>query len=90
MVDGSKLLPRKKTENSKETNSHTGRQLYRSARKKNHGGRHTECMQANRHAGRQGDRQAETNDTVVDMKTWMLTKGRRTTELDERNRSVSR
>ncbi len=34
MVDGNKLLPRKKTENSKETNSHTSRQLYRSARKK--------------------------------------------------------
>ncbi len=50
-----------KPENSKETNSHTSRQLYRSAwKKKILGGRHTECMQTNRHAGRQGDIQAET------------------------------
>jgi hypothetical protein len=29
-------------------------------------------------------------DTTADMKTWMLTKCRQTTELNEKNRSVSR
>jgi hypothetical protein len=79
-----------KPENSKETNSHTSRQLYRCACKKIHGGRHAVCKQTNRHAGRQGDRQAETNDTIVDMKTWMLTKCRQTTEMDEKNRCAGR
>ncbi len=48
---------------------------------------------ASRQTGMQEDKETyrqRHEDTTADMKTWMLTKCRQTTELDEKNRSVSR
>ncbi len=58
MVDGNKLLPRKKTENSKETNSHTSRQLYRSVCKKK-SWRQTLCRRTDMQEDKETDRQRQ-------------------------------
>jgi hypothetical protein len=95
-----------KTENSKETNSHTSRQCnctevhakrYMETDIQNASG-HTGMRKTRRHTGRDICKDTTVNwqqtkrqrDVQADMKTWMLTKCRQTTELDEKNRRVGR